>query len=218
MTPAHLKEQYNILMQELSTQIDAYNFTEPLAYANWLAQTYYFVRHSTRLLGLACGHANFTQGSMHLRMAKHVSEEFAHDRLAEKDLKELGISIQQFTELNETKIFYRNQYFGIEKLNSAYLLGYILFLEGFAVTKGPAILARVKKAIPNCSHTFVRVHAEEDVDHIEKAFAQINSLSESEIKFAAESLMMSALLYKQILHAADINRQTRKISYTEADI
>lgn len=194
-----LRDLYRESMDDISTRIDEFPWEHRSHYANWLRQSYFFVRHSTRLLGFACAKASFEQNQLHLRMAKHVSEEFAHEKLAQKDLNDLGFDCTELAELSATKLFYRNQYYGIERFGAPYLLGYILYLEGLAVTKGPVILKKTEAQYPHVKHMFVRVHAEEDIDHINKAFHQIELLHDCDIELATESLVISHNLYKNIL-------------------
>src|SRR4051794_23231768 len=77
------------------------------AYADWLAQTYYYVHHSTRLL--ACAAARFPTDErgdgLHHRFGKHMSEEQKHEKLCVHDLKGLGTSVVDWPERHATRMF-----------------------------------------------------------------------------------------------------------------
>ena len=70
----------------------SFAWTDRAAYAGWLAQTYYYVRHSTRLLAAAA--ARFPHGragdTMHHRFGAHIGEEKRHELLCVRDLQALG--------------------------------------------------------------------------------------------------------------------------------
>lgn len=194
-----VKAKYHKHIATVHAQIAQLPWENKEFYATWLAQTYYFVRHSTRLLALASGHANFEQNRLHQRMAKHIGEENAHEKIAQADLKAMGFNVSQMAELPVTKIFYRNQYFGIERMNSAYLLGYILYLEGLALAAGSIINDAAQKAFGGNAANFIRVHVEEDPDHVEKALKQLEEMNAMELAAVDESLDITAELYVQIL-------------------
>lgn len=168
-------------------------------YKSWLAQSYYFVRHSTRLLAIASSQARFDQPQLHVRMAQHISEEAFHEKLAERDLSQLGFKISDIEEKAITKAFYRNQYYGIENSGSCYLLGYILFLEWMAVRSGPQVCERLSEGVDIKAQSFLRVHAEEDKDHVEKAIQQISGLRGADLEMALESFSVSSELYEKML-------------------
>lgn len=200
MNTTKIFNEYTKAINEIGQKIDHFPWDNKKAYAQWLAQCYFFVRHSTRLLGIASGVTPLGKDNLHLRMAKHISEEFAHDRLAIKDLEKLGFKISDFEELEETKIFYRNQYYGIQNFGPHYLMGYILFLEGLAVVKGPTIYKKVSEKFGKDSSVFVAVHAEEDIDHIDKAFEQVKDLSPNDEDLVLESLKTSTQIYKHMMY------------------
>ena len=194
-----IKLKFDAEMANAKNTIQSFDWSQKAIYANWLAQCYFFVRHSTRLLATASAHASFNEAGLHLRMAKHISEEVAHEKLAERDLQELGFKVENFHELISTKLFYRNQYFGVERLGASYLLGYILFLEGLAVHSGPLIYNIAKDTFGDRAVSFIRLHVEEDPDHIDKAFQQIQTLSTADSSMVLESLSCSSAIYEMLM-------------------
>ncbi len=208
----NIEQYFNQIMEKMKKPVSNINWSNKNVYGNWLAQSYYFVRHSTRLLNLSATNTSFEQENYHRRLGAHISEEQGHEDLALTDLKKLGLSIADFSELTSNKLFYRNQYFGCSKISPFYLMGYILFLEGFAVYHGKHILDNVVATFGTRSSNFIRVHVEEDGDHLEDALKQIENLNEIDKKAVLESLEMSYELYRNILFEVSIIKST----YSEA--
>ena len=74
----------NILQNQLSKIENTYNninFEKKEVYAQWLAQSYFFVRHSTRLLNLSSGLTPFDLSFYHLRANEHAHEEKNHEKM-----------------------------------------------------------------------------------------------------------------------------------------
>ncbi|HEX5657391.1 MAG TPA: iron-containing redox enzyme family protein [Polyangiales bacterium] len=171
------------------------------AYAGWLAQTYFYVRHSTRLL--ACAGARFEHGergdALHYRFAAHITEEKKHEQLCVHDLKQLGLSLDAFPERHSTRLFYEPQYYKIEHQSPSALFGYIVALEAFGPAYGPQIVQAVTGAFgPRCA-SFLELHAEEDEDHIQKALAMISTVPERERAWVLENLEQTTYAYQRLL-------------------
>lgn len=200
------REEVNKVIDEASNQILSFNWSNDSFYDNWLAQTYFFVRHSTKLLNLSACHLNHDQENLYARFVEHISEELFHEKLVLQDLKRRKSRIENFEELTATKNFYRSQYFLINQ-NPTSLLGYILFLEAIAITAGSKVAAITEKC--HGVSSFLRVHVEEDVDHIEKAFEAIKSLETNDSEEAFTNFLDTAKSYIQILN--EINSKTQKL-------
>jgi hypothetical protein len=168
-------------------------------YARFLAQTYYYVCHSTRLLGLAAARVSVERASLHSRLLKHAAEERGHHILAERDLTALGFQLSKMPELPSTGALYQTQYYQIEHISPLALLGYVLALEGIAVAHGPHVYERVSQAHGEPSCGFVRLHAQEDPDHLTKAFEEISALSEGECEIVLRNMRFSCALYRAFL-------------------
>lgn len=195
----NINKLFDEMMLDIETTIKLSPWHDKNFYANWLSQSYYFVRHSTRLLSVASAQTNFQQNGYHNRLGDHFAEEKSHEVLASGDLKKLGFKLDDFEELEITKIFYRNQYFGCERMSPYYLMGYILFLEGLAIIHGPHIYKIIEKNFGARTCNFMRVHVEEDDDHLRKAFKELEGLSESDLNHVEESMKISCSLYGQLL-------------------
>lgn len=191
-----------ILRAELSElPIAEVEWSKPRVYAQFVAQTYYYVCHSTRLLGAAAARVSVAHEKLHQRFLKHASEERSHHLLAERDLRALGFTLADFPELPSTAALYQTQYYRIDYVSPLSLLGYILALEGVAVTHGPAVHAAVRAAHGPDAAAFLRLHAEEDPDHLDKAFEVVRALAEPEVALVLHNLRFSCALYGSFLRA-----------------
>ncbi|MDB5036699.1 MAG: hypothetical protein JWQ35_227 [Bacteriovoracaceae bacterium] len=200
-------------MKAIETIYDSFPWSNKIAYGNWLAQTYYFVCHSTRLLATAAARFNFQQNKLHLRCIDHMKEERSHEILASQDLKHLGLSIDQFPELPVTSAFYQTQYFLIEHYNPLVLFGYILCLEGISSRRGKEACRQVVQSFGDKAAGFWKLHSEEDDGHLAQAFKQIDASTPSEVEAISRGLVQSSALYRQLLievaSAAGVQVDTR---------
>lgn len=179
-----------------------YPWESKLAYAQYLAQTYYYVCHSTRLLAAAAARFSQIDQSMHRRFLKHTSEENSHELLALRDLQALGFRIEEFPELAQTRTFYEVQYYKIEHQDPAALLGYILALETLAGEELKNTKEKLVRLYGSEAVRFIQVHADEDPDHIEKALRLIESLPSYRLDLIDRSLEQAALSFVDLLQAA----------------
>lgn len=171
------------------------------AYGMYIAQTYYYVCHSTRLLAVAAGRMSQEDNSYHKRFLDHAAEEKGHEMMALKDLKNLGFTLEDFPELPETKMFWETQYYKIEHNDPLSLMGYIMALEAIACQECPWIKDQLVKHHKGNCHTFIRVHGEEDPDHVVKAQEQIDSLPASRLKWVQENFDQSSAAFILMLES-----------------
>lgn len=207
-----MRNQLTECTHDLVKTIHRIDFADPDQYCWWLSQAYYFVRHSTPMLALSAGLA-VEHPSYHRRCIEHLAEEKGHDQMLLNDLKAMGKTIQQYPELAGTQAFYQTQYYWIEHKSPLSFLGYIAILEGSSVFAGKPVLEKVRH---HRGHSFLRVHAEDDVSHLEKAFKAIESLPEREQQLIVTNARMAVDLYdmmvSQILERATAPREARKAS------
>lgn len=180
-------------------------------YANYLAQTFYYVRHSTRLLATSAGRLTYEgQQDLHLRFLKHLSEEANHERLATNDLKALGYKIEDFKELNTTRFFYESQYYKIEHKDPLALMGYILYLEVLAQNICPPLAKKLTALYGKKAATFLLVHGEEDPHHVEEAQKLLASLPTPALTIITENLLQSScafdLMMREIEGSVKVNK------------
>lgn len=131
-------------------------------YQEYLAQTYFYVQYSTRLLALSAGYSHPTDKALFRRSLAHIKEENNHEVLADRDLQTMGTSIQNFSENIATKLFYQHQMYQMPTQPKT-LLGYIICLEELAVTGLKQALPRMIKAHGEKACQFLIVHSEEDM-------------------------------------------------------
>lgn len=170
-------------------------------YTGWLAQTFYFVTYSTRILAKTASRFDVDRNEFHQRYVAHLREETGHETMALHDLKKLGTKPQDIPELPETSAFYQSQYFWIEQKNPISLFGYIIALEGFASQFGEPILRRVQASHGAEAATFLKVHAGADPSHLQEAFSAIEALSKAEIDLIRQNFDLSGHHYMKILQA-----------------
>lgn len=172
---------------------------EKEAYAMWLAQTYYMVNHSTRLVALAGAYVSLEQNDLHARFVDHAKEERGHQLICVSDLKAIGYTLKDFPCLYPSASMYQVQYYWIQHRGASSFFGYTLALECLAAEFGPELYRRATEAHGKKAAVFLKVHAEDDVGHIEKAYQQINALPASQIEAVLENLELSAGLYRSML-------------------
>jgi hypothetical protein len=188
-------------IDDLTRAIDRFPWHERSAYADWLAQTFYYVRHSTRLLAAAAARFPYDDlgNSLHHRFGAHMGEENKHELLALHDLRVLGSTVESWPERPATRMFYEPQYFKIEHQDPTVLFGYILPLEAIAPLQGRRVAEKVTAAFgPQCA-SFLKVHAADDVDHLEKAFLMLAKLDQPTRKLVEANLLQTTYAYEALL-------------------
>ncbi|MBX2996138.1 MAG: iron-containing redox enzyme family protein [Bdellovibrionaceae bacterium] len=206
-----VKEQLNSQLAALVPALEKFPWESKEHYAWFLAQTYYYVRHSTRLLAMASSRFDFDQNDQHYGFATHIAEETRHEMLAVNDLKALGFSIQDYPELPETRSWYHSQYYYVQNVDPAGLLGAVLALEGLSVFKGPWLHEKVCQHHGKAAGSFLKVHASEDLHHIEGACAGFDQLRAEQKPIALQSLEQSIWEYAAMLTGICERIQAKKI-------
>jgi hypothetical protein len=198
----HLQLELERELNRLKRGIYGMQWDDARQYGTWLWQTHYFVCHSTRLLALAASRFPVAQAKLHSRFISHASEEKGHEFLALKDyevLKKMNPGLpDRIEELPSTQLFYQSQYYWIEHRDPASFFGYILVLESMASVFGRFAFELVRDAHGEKAATFLRVHAEEDPDHIKKALESIAQLSRDSNELIVANLKLSSAAYTGI--------------------
>lgn len=178
-------------------------------YAEWLAQSFFYVQWTTRQLALASAYTKpMTGDALHWRFIEEAKEEKRHELLALQDLKNLGYSIDQFQELPHTSFFYQTLSYLIQHENPAAILGYSLTLEGFAAKRLNEIYPKVKNQYESNTISFLRLHCELDVDHFNNALPHLEACPEHLLPLISKSIQQCGAIYKGIL--TDIQNQCMK--------
>lgn len=204
----------SINREELAATRDlmlGFPWEDHLSYAEWLAQTYYMVNHSTRLVALAGAHAPLDKNLLHARFVDHSQEERGHQLIAIADLKALGHTLDEFPCLTAPACMYQVQYYWIQFRGASSFFGYTLALESLALEFVPEIYRRVCSAHGEKTARFLKCHNEADVDHMKKAEEEISRLTQSERELAVENLRLSSNIYRQMLREIRAAAETKAI-------
>jgi thiaminase len=192
--------------ERLGHGVDRFPWSDRRAYADWLAQTYFYVRHSTRLLAAAAARFSHDERdtALHCRFAAHMAEEKKHELLCVHDLKVIGASLDSLPEHHSTRMFYEPQYYKIEHQAPIALFGYILPLEAIGPSHGKRILEPLLLAHGDKCAAFLKLHAAEDIDHLDKALELLDGLAGAERTLVEENMRQTTYAYVAMLE--DIRR------------
>lgn len=193
-----MRDLFEREMNRLSEYMVSLPWEDQKFYAAFLAQSYFFTRHSTRLLALACAKADFHDDALHQRFAVHIPAQSGQERIVLNDLRKLGYR-EANEESPETRNLYETQYFKIERECPSSLLGYILALEGVANLIGPRILDRLISTYGREASRFIDLHAGESADSINKAFNEIEDLNELQKRLVSMNFNQSCRNYQHML-------------------
>lgn len=193
----NVKEKYQEVLRELETML-SYPWEKPEFYAAWLAQSYYYTSRSSRLLLMASAHCDLTQNILHRRFSIHATEEKGHDRLALRDMNELGFDLKDIPELPITTAFYSSQFYKVQNESPESLMGWVLPLEGIAVEFGRSIRDRLKTQ--DRPTRFLDIHVDEDSEHVLNAFKSIQDLDNSCQTRVLQNMDFTKALYLGILN------------------
>lgn len=202
MTKKPLIELFQERLDEVGPQFKEFPWTDKQAYASWLAQTYFFVKHTTIFIALTGARLGFENRELHYGVLDHFQGEKNHDLVALNDLKALGHSIDEFEEFLETSAFYQTQYYFIDHVHPIAHLGFATFLEGLAAQFGEEIADKLEGAFGKKANRFIAIHAVEDQDHFEKGCQQLEKVSGKARPFIIQNLNQTADLYQKILTKA----------------
>lgn len=182
----------------------SYPWEDARGYGMWLAQTYHYVIHSSRLLAMATAYAPLGEDRLHSRMFEHLGEEKGHEKLCVTDLKAMGFKLEDFPRLYQSVAMAQTQYYWIQYRGAISFYGYVLALETLADAYGKELGRRILGAHGAKAAKFINLHAEEDVGHTQSAFQAVESLSPTEIDLIAENLQLSAEYYREMLRESAV--------------
>lgn len=211
---------YNQMLQaihEIALKAESFNWEDTLTYANWLAQSYYYVSWTTRQLALASAHtAPQKEDSYHWRFLEEAKEEKKHEVLALNDLHNLGYQLSNFPELPHSSFFYQSLNYMIVNEHPISILGFSLTLEGFAAIKAKRFYERVKAHRKENETTFMKVHCELDVEHFKNALPHLESCPNDLLPIVSRSIEMCSSIYQGIF--SDITNSQNKLNSTNSNV
>ncbi len=196
-----MKNALESCVARLGEGLRAFPWRDRQTYGDWLAQTYWYVRHSTRLLAAAAARFAHDEigNSLHVRFTAHMAEEKRHELLALHDLKALDLGLDGYGERASTRLYYECQYYKIEHVNPMALFGYILALEAMSAAHGPWAYEQASTAHGAGAATFLKLHAHDDVDHVHKAIAMVERTDARGRDDIAQNLEQSTFAYLTML-------------------
>jgi len=186
-------------LKPITEAATSFPWNNKTAYAEFLAQTFYYVRHSTRLLALAGGMMPLENRRAFDRYIKHIAEERNHELLARRDLEQLGFELDAMPELPVTRLLWEPQYYKIMHKSPMALLGYILPLEALAANEGGQIVKSLEETYGATCLNFLRLHGEEDIKHVKDAIALVDTLHAHDQMLVRENIAQTVMAYTQWL-------------------
>lgn len=194
-----INEKINMGIQEIGIIYDAISWGDRWFYANWLAQTFYYTRHATRVISWAAAKTPHSHEWVHLKLIQHIEEEKNHEELANHDLKNLGFSLEQFPELSSTTAYYSTLFYLLEHSSPLALFGYFSILEGLAINAGVKLHHYIENQYGKNTATFLKVHCKADVKHFEEDLSILEKFNEQELLVIEKSVVLSIDLYKNLM-------------------
>jgi hypothetical protein len=195
----------------LSSNVREFNWANQEAYTMWLANSYEYALNSTRILALTAGAMPLQKTVYSNRFIKHAAEEKGHEKLLEKDVKAFGLNIKDIPVTHEMKMFHHSLYYWFDNNSSPMgIFGFVLALEGLAVSDGPWIYEQAQKAHGKGT-SFLRVHSEEDPEHLNKAIEVLSSCTADDLKVVAASVEQYSKQYGLMLHAINSMSVQKKL-------
>lgn len=185
-------------IERVAARIVGMDWQNKRLYGDFMAQTYYHICYSTRLLAAAAARFTVEQEHLHQQCMKHAGEERSHEKLSLSDLKTIGFTLADFSELPATKAMYRSNYYLIEHVSPLSLFGYAYFLEWVAVRAGSQMLAGVEKLYGANAVKHIHVHTKEDPEHIEVYEKQLDTYSGKDRAVLEEAIETTAFGFERI--------------------
>jgi hypothetical protein len=197
-----IKARFHLELKSIKSEFEQINWANPNKYAEFLAQTYFYAQYTTRILALAGVRVSLEERKLHARLLTHAGEERGHDKMLINDLKSLGRNISEFDKSPFTSALYQTQYYMIEHVSPSALYGFILLLEGVSLACGPGLYEKVGAHFKN-STTYLKVHIEEDEDHVEQNLKAIEGMGQNHMKSIHENLVQTSRFYIGMLRDVD---------------
>ncbi len=165
------------------------------AYSDWLAQTFFYVRHATRVLAKAAYKCRLEEEGLHKKLLHGINEEKNHETMATSDMNLCGHEISDFYEYPETSAYYQTLYHAIDYHGPFALLGYFVTLEGLGAVGSEKLYGRVIGTHREEAATFLKVHAHLDAGHFREGIDLLESLPPEKLKLVVEMIDVSSVLY-----------------------
>jgi hypothetical protein len=198
-TISDVESAFRNAMGQMIGAIDDFPWESEEAYAHWLGQTYYLVRHTTRFLTLSAGKMTLEQDQFHQFFLHHLRDESGHEMLAYHDLESLGWKIDAVPETIEAQMMLQCQYYWLNQTPFAHF-GFFWCLEKLSVERGVAAMARIQKVHgPSCM-TFLELHSAEDIGHVVSIHERVKNIDPIHYDALIRNIEQSGYLYGKMLN------------------
>ena len=176
-----------------------YPWEEEAAYVDFISNMYYFLSQACRLLSSAASRCDLSLDLFHHRFIAHAAEEKNHEKLVLNDLKHMNVDLKPC--MYSMPPLWQTQFHLIEHKDPMSLFGCILYLENLSMAEhiGPSIYRKCLERYGKRATSYLRVHVEEDHDHIDKLYSVLESLPESSQEAVRYSLQITSSLYKNFI-------------------
>ena len=188
-------------MQTVFKEMHAFPWESKNHYANWLAQSYFYVAQTTRMIAFAASRCGMDCDRLHWKFLEEAFEEREHEKLIMHDLKALGHKVSDFNELPQTAFFYQTLHYLIGNVSPVSTIGYAIVLEGLTASHLSQICDRVKNAHGANASTFLRVHCEVDADHYQHAVDFLQKLAPEDLQFVRTGILQAGVIYSNLVRA-----------------
>jgi len=160
-----LNEAELLISKLLNLYSHQFDWTNKELYALWLAQEYYAVRHTTKLLCLTSSRSMVDDFSRRNKILSHCAEEIGHEHLAYADVLALGYTAESFpAETFDVRAMYQSVYYMIERVNTYSICGYGILAEGVNALGGGSFYNKVSGIFGNCK-SYLELHKDVDILH-----------------------------------------------------
>ena len=202
MNTNNIEKALNSFLTPISKFSHNFPWDDPFAYALWSAQTFHFVKQSTRLFALAAAKCPTIDNATHFKFLKHLHEERGHEALSKSDVEIAGFDLKEMPETVHTRLLYQSQYFYISEVSAYSFFGYLLALEAMAVNIGPTVYKKASATHGKNATKFLKVHTEEDVNHLAEAINYLQEIDQKHEDAIIENIETTCSNYLAMLNEA----------------
>jgi heme oxygenase-like protein len=195
----NVENTFETTVKKMAQAVDEFPWENEACYVQWLGQTYYMVRHTTRFLTLSAGLMKIAQESFHQFYLHHLREETNHEMMAYRDFENLDWSIEDIPETMEAQLMIQSQYHFLHQTPFAHF-GFFWCLERLSCDRGQMITQRARKAHGPESISFITLHAAEDVGHVKTIRDKVSEIPASNFEDLIRNIEQTGYLYSKMLN------------------
>lgn len=184
---------------QFARRFEDFNWENQEMYMNYLAQSYYYVTHSVKLLRYAFDACSVAQSDIRERLQEHIREESGHEKMALNDLLKLGGKIEDYHEYAETKNMYQYVYDQIDQHGPIAIFAYALALEGMSQAACPGVAKKLIAEYGKENSSFIYHHGVLDQEHVGEGLEALSNFSKQELEWFQEIFVHSIKHYTDML-------------------